>query len=372
MAAIKPAIAGSAVIASATGGYVALDRWDANPPHAFQQVQSAGQQLLISEFGVDADTIVSVDPADPSSRVEIARVRHAPGWGIFASLSPDGRAIANTALPEDAAQPSPATPATVAVVDTGGDVRVLAVDADLLVTPVWSPDSASVVVRRSIPAEDGAGAFELLLLGRDGSRSTITTWTTAAVFPIAFSPDGATLYYAALNAAGTDLYRVAPDGAGEALVAHLSDDVARDWKLSPDGATLAFTVVTTGENPAAFTSTLDLATGAVTPAGVAGASAEFNPIWAPDGDLTMAAMGARGGVAVAVGADGSLAALTDGEGVIDVPLGWSPDGELLALRSVEGATPLDAGASALEIVGDSGERTPATGAADALIVGWLE
>ena len=124
-------------------------------------------------------------------------------------------AIAYTALPSDTTKPGPDAPAKAAIVDVNGDVTPLADDVDLLIAPVWSPDSASIVVRKNTPAPDAAGSFELLLLGRDGSRATLTTWTTASVFPIAFAPDGAKLYFAALNNAGTDLYSIAPDGAAE-------------------------------------------------------------------------------------------------------------------------------------------------------------
>ena len=113
-----------------------------------------------------------------------------------------------------------------AVIDVKGDVTPLADDVDLLIAPVWSPDSASIVVRKNTPAPDAAGSFELLLLGRDGSRATLTTWSTASVFPIAFAPDGSKLYFAALNNSGTDLYSIAPDGSAETKIAHLSDDRA--------------------------------------------------------------------------------------------------------------------------------------------------
>lgn len=376
-AVIKPALVGGAITASAAGGFAAWQYTQGDGVTPFQRVQSAGQRLLVSEFGDDADTIVAIDPADPrGSRTEIARIGHAPGWGIFAALSPGGDAIAYTALPSDTPKPSPDAPAIAAVVEDGGDVRTLATDIDLLIPPVWSPDGASIVVRKNTPAPDSAGGFELILLGRDGSRSTITSWSSAAVFPIAFSPDGAALYFATLDETGVDLYSVAPDGADETKIAHLSDEIARDWKLSPDGSMLAYSVSLSGAQPRVVTMTLDLATGVAAEAVAGSDGAEFNPAWSPDGGLTIASVDAQGGgaVSVAISVDGTGATeqITANDGAIDLPLGWSPDGAMLAVRTIEGATPYEAGESHLELVTPEGGRQRISDSADVLIVGWME
>lgn len=372
-AAAKPALAGSALIAAVAGGYFAVNNVRGGSVSAFQQVQGHGQQLVISEFGERADSIVAVNPADVSSRKTIATIEHAGGFGVFPSLSPDGKAIAYTALPSDTAKPSPDTPAHAAVVDVDGHVTLLADDVDLLVTPVWSPDSESLVVRKNTPSADSAGTFELLLLGRDGSRATITTWSTASVFPIAFAPDGSKLYFATLNASGTDLYSIAPDGSDETRVAHLSDQIARDWTLSPDGSTLAYSAAESGAQPRMITMTLDLATGAATQAlAAAGQHLEFNPRWDGDGRLTVAAVRPQGGSdALSVDSAGTTDSVAGSDDAIDLPLGWSPRGDRLAVRAVQGATPFDAGASHVELVGRDGARERVSDSADVLIVGWL-
>lgn len=372
-AAARPALAGSALVAVAAGGWFAIDQTRGGSVSAFQQVQGHGQRLLISEFGDDADTLVAVDPADVSSRTTIATIEHAPGFGVFPALSPDGKAIAYTALPTDAPNPSPASPAHAAVVDVNDHVTVLADDVDLLVAPVWSPDGASIVVRKNTPADDSAGTFELILLGRDGARSTITTWSTASVFPIAFAPDGSKLYFATLNTNGTDLYSVAPDGSSETRIAHLSDEIARDWTLSPDGATLAYSVAESGAQPQMVTKTLDLATGAAANAVSGdGTHMEFNPQWEADGDLTVTSVKPDGGSeAISVGAAGATESYTDRSDAIDLPLGWSPNGDRLAVRSVDGAAPRDAARSHVELVDRTGGRARVSENADVLIVGWL-
>jgi Tol biopolymer transport system component len=373
-AAAKPALIGGALSAAAVGGFFAVDRFHHDGPvSAFQQVQGHGQRLLISEFGDRSDTIVAVDPADVSQRTIIANIDHAEGFGVFPVLSPDGRAIAYTALPADLRKPAPDAPALAAVVGTDGKATVLADDVDLLVPPVWAPDSASFVVRKNSPGDSGAGSFELLLLGRDGARSSITTWTTAAVFPIAFAPDGSKLYFGTLNSGGSDLYSIAPDGSAETKVAHLADQIARDWKLSPDGATLAYSVAESGATPSVVTKTLDLASGVAGDAvAAAGARTEFNPAWNSDGRLAIASLKpSGGGDAVSVGAAGDVRSLTTNTSSIDLPLGWSPDGASLAVRAVSGSTPLDAGEGHVELVDGAGRRARVSDDVDVLIVGWL-
>ena len=375
--ALKPALAVSAVTAAGGGGVYGYQHWRGDDATAFESLQSAGQQLLISEFGEDADTIVAIDPNDvDGSRTEIATISHARGWGVFAALSPNGEAIAYTALPEDTIDASPDSPAVAAIVDTDGDVTALADDVDLLVPPVWSPDGEAIVVRKNTPQANDAGSFELVLLGRDGSRLTITSWSSAAVFPIAFSPDGATLYFASINASGVNLYSVAPGGRDETLIAHVSDEIARDWTLSPDGTTLAYSVAESGANPRVVAMTLDIATGEASEA-LAGSSsddaAQINPAWRGDDELTIASIDATGGGdAISVDGSGAADTITDNDDSIDLPVSWSPDGASLAVRAVEGATPLDAGESHVELVTPNGGRERVSDQADVLIVGWME
>lgn len=372
-AAAKPALVAGALSAVAVGGFFAIDRFNSGHTTPFEAVQQRGHRLLISEFGDRSDHIVAVNPDNTGDRTTIATIDHATGYGVFPVLSPDGKAIAYTALPANVANPAPDTPAQAAVVDAKGHVQTLATDIDLLVPPVWMPNSRAIVVRKNTPERNAAGTFQLLLLGRDGSRTTITTWSTAALFPIAFSPDSSKLYFATLNSAGSDLYSVAPDGSGETKLAHLSDDVSRDWKLSPDGTTLAYSVAQSGPKPAIITRTLDLASGAVADAVAAsGPREEFNPAWRRDGELTIASVNPQGGGdAVAVGGGGQTQSITSHASSIDLPLAWSPDGSKLAVRAVQGASPTDAGASHVELVDGKGGRERVSSRADVLIVGWL-
>ncbi len=370
----RPALAGTVLTASAAGGYVAYTQLQASSATAFQQVRGHGERLVVSEFGEHSDAIVAIDPRHIASRTTIATVAHAPGYGIFATLSPQGDALAYTALPPDTPDAGPGAPAQAAVVDDRGKTLLLASDIDLLIPPVWAPDGRSIVVRKNIPEPHSAGIFELIRLGRDGARATITTSRTAAIFPIAFAPDGSKLYFATLNAQGSDLYSVAPDGSGETKVAHLSDQITRGWTLSPDGTTLAYSVAEAGDQPGLVTKMLDLASGDVAVAiPQVQTKAQLSPTWKGDGQLTIGAVKpSGGGDAVQVQAAGGPAVpLTRNTASMDVPIAWSPKGDELVVRSVAGTTPFAAGAARLDLVSADGVRQRISSSPDTLVVGWL-
>ena len=104
-----------------------------------------------------------------------------------------------------------------------------------------------------------------------------------------------------------------------------------------------------------------------------GPRAEFNPAWAADGTLTIASLKPGGGSdAVSVDASGETASVAGSGDAIDLPLAWSPDGDKLAVRSVAGATPAEAGESHVELIDSGGGgRERVSESADVLIVGWL-
>jgi Tol biopolymer transport system component len=367
----KPVLVGTSVLSAATGGYLLYNAVRPDGLTSFEHVQRAGSRLILSEFGEDADAIVAIDPNDVSDRTTIATVDHAPGWGIFATLSPDGGAIAYTALPADAREPSPDAPAIAGVIEVDGDLLTLATDIDLMIPPVWSPDGTAIVVRKSIAEENSSGTQELLLLGTDGTRESITTWAGASAFPVGFSPDGAALYFATLSATGSDFYRIGIDGSGETLVAHLGDDISREWTLSPDGRTLAYSLAETGAQPRIVAMRLDLATGAAERVVAGATGSQINPAWTAANELTVASVKPEGGGdAVAFAADGSARTLDDNDDTIDLPLAWSPDGASLAVRAIDGATPLDARGSRIELWQRDGTRDVVSEGPDVLIVGW--
>ena len=340
-------------------------------------------QLIYSEFGQNRDTIWAAAADNLSRRLAIATVEHAPEYGMFPSLSPDGGRIAYTVLSPDGGLADISAPAEVWDMDgNGAGRRRLAVNADLPVTPVWTPDSGSIVFRRSSSRENAAGSFQLVRIDLAGVETVLVN-ADAGLFPVGFSPDGATFYYVQLSANGTDLGRVAATGGPAAPVAHLSDDFARDWHLSPDGARLAYLApLDMGDRVSYRATVLDLGgnnSGPLLRAAAAAAPSdadEFNPIWNPNGrDLTVGRLTAQQSGAPALqmaaagaGAERSLAAPPRG---FDVPLAWSADGGYLAVRFFEGNSVTNPGRSWVMVVGGSKRQTVAA-TSDIEVLGWRD
>lgn len=377
---LKP-IATAFTVAIVSGGLVfgirAL-RGEAGPSPLIE-VRGSAPYVVFGEFGDLADTFFAAPADNLATKQAIASAAHAPGFGTNAALSPDGRRIAYTALPPDTLRPSAAAPAELRVVESGGAARLLTSGADLLVPPVWAPDGRSVVIRRSEPADIGPGTFRLARIYLDGGREASLVEDDAGLFPIAFTPDGASLYYARVSPAGTDLFSVPARGGDPVAVAHLSDDVARDWRLSPDGSRLTYLVQVLQDDRYTFVArVLDL-----TGSGLggldalnrsqAGAADEFGPVWWPDGSKVV--LGRVQGnapapariVSATVGDEQPLGDLDRG---FDVPLSVAPSGGFVAVRSFKEGTPLQPGPNFVEIVGPAG-RVALSDRSDVAVLGWL-
>lgn len=356
---------------------------ETEPPQATQlqsALQAAGSLVVYSEFGENADQLWAANPDDPAQRTELGRIDHTLGYGIVPSLSPDGTRVAYTVL-SAGAPGGPGAPAELWVLDTrSGQREQLAAGLDLHIAPVWLPDSEAVVVRRSNWAEAAAATSELVLIDMSGAATTIASG--AELFPIDFSLDGAALYYASLASGGTDLARAPVGGGAAETLAHLSDGIARDWRLSPDGTRLSYVADDGPQANGLLTAqVMELSTGKIlTPLATEGV-AQASPIWEPaEGDLTVGTLDADApdaGAPVVVKVDGTATLgvveepLPAGNG-FDVPVSWSPEGDKLAVRAFEGSDPGNPGPSWIVIVGTDGDRERLSSRSDVIVAGWLE
>ena len=375
-------LAAAAVVAGLLFGFWRLAGGMAGDPVAllFPDGAPAASEpagILINEFGIEADTLWVAPGDKPTQRQVVAEVPHAAHYGIYATLSPDSRHIAYTALSPGLRDATADSPAEVWVMGVDGAYpRLLAEDADLLVAPVWAPDSASLVFRRSRTWENAAGEFQLVSMSLAGSETALIG-TQAALFPVGFSPDGEWLYYTQLSAAGTELGQVPAEGGASSSVAHLGDDFTRDWHLSPDASRLAFLAPQesqAGTVLQAMVLDLDgkLQLGPALPESDHPVQ-EFNPIWHPrDGDLTLGrlALGERSAPAIRVDSSGVQSLEPPSRG-FDVPLAWSPDGDTLALRTFQGDLRSGVSPWRLVLVDGEGQRREVTTESEISFVGWV-
>jgi dipeptidyl aminopeptidase/acylaminoacyl peptidase len=325
-------------------------------------------RIAYFEFGVGADTLWLVNPADPSQRERVFSLSHAREFGVVPSMAPDGRSLAYAALPAASSRPSPDTPAQLWRVEISSvaQPQLLAGAVDLRVPVVWSPDGATLVYRRS-----NAEGFDLVSMPVSGVEERLLAHSDASValFPVSFATDGSRFYHVALSESGSRLASIEMATGVQTEVAPLSPGLTRDWSLSRDGSRLAFLAMSYApDSVSARAYLLDLKTGVLTPVTDAGVNA-FGPAWAADGSLLVGSLGPDGKSAV-VRVDGATSTILPGPARgFDVPLSFARNGEAYLVRAFSGASAVAPGAATLTLVDEDGGRH-VIAAGDVTFAGW--
>ena len=395
---------------------------DVPTPTPLPPLEPSSYRFLYSEFGVEEDLIWSIDPADPSDRVQLAAVPHAAGSGITPALSPDGKKIAYNAMPVGGL--TSATDAETRILDLeSGETVVVAEGVDLRTVPRWSPDGGLLFLRRNLGEDVTVILVDLRERQDDGEKpppvrtvlrqheSDVQVYT-----PLGFDPDEATLYFTQLQGGtelGSFLGRYAP-ATGEAVATataiaeatatasagtptltpsppptppalpgdvflFLSDQIARDLALSPDASRVAFLVQGLLEGGFVFRVHIaDIGAKQVSPLEIVdglAAGDQLSPIWHPDGDKVSFGQlpsGADSGRVAIVSLDGGeVTFLPPPDQGFDQPLSWSPDGKFLAVRSSSGDSIGNPGLPRLVFVSPAGQRPSAPEGAEFEPVGWV-
>lgn len=329
--------------------------------------------LVVSELHGDETLLLNLSAADPTDRRPLVRIPHAAGVAPRATVAPGGDMLAYTVLPPGATSPDREGVLWVIALQER-EPRRLAASIDVRTTPVWAPDGSRVVYLRS--RLDAAGAMTLTLEeagARDGkARELAAAPASARLFPAGYAPDGSLFYYVRFDD-GATLHAVATGTLADRTIARLGDGAARDFSISPDGATLVYLSLD-GAPPRYHAMAVDLASGDVRPvlAGVNRAE-DVGVVWQP-GPPAWAVVGFITGEAEANGriaVEGSGAAVTQRASGFDVPEAWSPDGRFLVLRSFSGANADDPGREQPSLLDRGGERTPLTGDGPIEFIGWV-
>jgi dipeptidyl aminopeptidase/acylaminoacyl peptidase len=322
--------------------------------------------VVFAQFGLDADIIYEAPASEPSDRRKLFEIPHAREFGMIPAIAPDGRRLAYTALSAETAAPTPESPAELwlAGIEADATPRRLGEGFDLLAPPVWSPDGRSLILRRS---SGSAGPYELVSVNVAAAVEVSLLGSEAALFPVSFTPDGAGLYYVALHSGGSDLYRLDGAGTRPVLVSHLSDDLTRDWRLSPAGDRLAF--LTLADSPQRISSrvqVLDVVSGQVSAA--QSEADEFGPAWSPEGELTFGQLTQSRETTGLRHGDSILTTPATQRG-FDVPLAWSRSGSNIAVRTFDGPSVTAPGRATLALLTpDGGRQTIAQG--EVTFIGW--
>jgi hypothetical protein len=333
-----------------------------------------GPALAFAEFGAVADRVYLASPSNPADRRLIATVDHVDGWGINPAFSVASGLAAYTVLPPGSI-PRRDSPAELWLLDlrSGAPSRLVR-DADLLAPPVFDIEGQKLLYRSTRP--DGRQELVSIDIASQVRRPVHSYEGAFGLHPIGFAVDGAVVF-AELSASGTDVYRVR-EGAPPVLVAHASDQIARDWRMSPGATQLSFLAPELhAERWVHRASVLDIAGGgarplAATPAPLA---EQFGPVWTPDGravTLGHEPLDEASAAALTVTLDGGAAeALASPRVGFDVPVAWSPTGGYLVARSFDGASSYQPGRESMVVITEDGTRIELATASEVIFIGWV-
>lgn len=331
-----------------------------------------GARLIFAEFSTNADRVYIAPATDPAQRTTITTIDHVAEWGINPAIAPAGTTVAYTVLPTTTTNPRADSPAELWTLDvaTGAKVR-LAGDADLRVAPVFDAKGTKLVYRSS--ASGGKQSLIRIDLPAGTRRPLYEAETAFGMFPVGFSQG--TLVFATLSSTGTDFFSVL-GGAPPTMLFHASDQLARDWRISPSGDALAYLApVISAERVAYRLHVAKLTGGATSPTRLGdGDTEQYGSAWRPNGDaVTAGQQPAANGYASAQTlpvANGSSTTLTPPPRGFDQPLGWSTDGTALAARSFDGTSSAAPGRETTIVI-DAGQRRVVSGRGDIIYFGWM-
>jgi hypothetical protein len=347
-------------------------------------VFAAREHVVYAEFSLASDIVYEAAPAT-SDRKKLFEIPHAREFGIVPSMSPDGRSFAYTVLPPETLAPAPDSPADLWLASVDGAAPALIGRGfDLRVRPIWSPDGTRVLVRRSgavlapgpsvsptaapVPGSAATapeGPYELVLVELATAVVSPLLSSDEALFPVGFTPDLSAVYYTSVSTAGSDLNRLDLASGNSVVAAHLSDEISRDWTLSPDAARLAFvTLAPDGGRISSSVRVLDIATGETLSSALL--ADEFGPSWSPSGELTYGRLTGSPSTTAIVVANGAINGPLRG---FDVPLAWSRSGASIAVRTFGGASVSAPGRASLSVLTPRGDRR-AIANGEVTFIGW--
>lgn len=272
-------------------------------------------------------------------------------------------------------------------------------------SPPPAPEPISTILKAHIStaltfiplgfAADGKSLYFIAVLGGTGGGTNVGTYAPATTESIAAAYAAAVAAAAAATAspeptlppeptpvepgAPTPSPTPQPTPLLGSFVAQLSDQIARDYDLSPDTKFLSY--LAQGLVDGQFLLRASIADlGAKTTMVIATdglpAGDHLRPLWHPDGKHlavgVLPSSGESGAVALVPAAGGAPSFLPAPLAGFDVPVAWAPDATYLAVTNYSGDSLANLGKERLDLVAPSGQRLTVAEGVKVKVVGWFQ
>lgn len=189
-------------------------------------------------------------------------------------------------------------------------------------TVAWAPSGSNLVFDQTYAGGTAGGTASLFAATTGGSVSLLDNSGGPTDAWPAYSRDGTWIYYVKITGGG-DLWRVHPDGTGDAAVPmQAGSPLVQFPSPSPDGTQIVYVV-----EGSATVEILNVSSGVSTPLG---SLAAFSTAWAPSGNVIAYAVNGAIGT---IHSDGT-GQTTITSGPYEAQIAWSPDGNWIAARNV--------------------------------------
>lgn len=348
------------IIVSALGLALILERFSLPVIPFTLSANNTQFRVVYSELVGSESTLWTADPTEPQvNRRSILTISHAYGYGVVASVSPDGTKIAYGFLPESRRDAFADGQLWVAGMNGQGS-RLISGKMDLHFAPVWSPDGKRLLFKTvenlpsdyssEIPAIEPGKPEQrpldldvkssLMVASVDGppAPKPIVSLKEQDTYPIGWSQDGKSAYFYTVEAVGSQAHQVNVATSVTQSLGQLASGTAWQVKLSPDRRKLLYLTVQPGQSGLLGTAwVFDPDQGQAS-----GVSApQLGPIgaiWHPSGNTITRNSGqspsrpAQSLLDTTI-ADGTSQTLKENlDATLSIPISWSPDSTFLAVR----------------------------------------
>ena len=342
--------------------------------------------LVISQYTTDFTTFFAVIPEHPNQQRQLHVVKHAPGWDIVGSLSPDGNHLAYLVLQQGTHNPR--SEASLIILEglnlaDGPRSRHLFDGADLYGKLSWSADGKSLFVRSTDIDTHGRSNFKLFEINiTDGSnRILIQRNDILGLYPVGRTIEGIT-YAVIITPKGSELLSIhTSTNTTEVETVLLSPVITRSWSLSADGKKLAFTAqygITLQVLIADLETNNNYPNGNITLSRTFSEANQLNetasPVWHPNGSLSVGVLKTIpiNSTTATVQKQGNATTIElDSNSGFHLPITWSPNGENLAARAFTGTGPRSPGEETIVVIDNSGKSQTIPGEF-IQIIGWSD